>query len=87
MMAGAKGERGIDLDGDTIDPRALAGMRAMYHETSGRDRREAFAALVHPIGGRERLERQRPRGRGARRGRNQRAHGGLIGVPAEVHGQ
>ena len=62
-------------------------MRAMHDETSGLDRRQAFAALVDPIGGRERLEGQRLGGRGASRGCNQRAHGSLIGGLAEMHGQ
>ena len=87
VVAGAKGEPGIDLDGDAIDPRAFAGMRAMHDETSGLDRREAFAALVDPIGGRERLEPQRLGGRGAGRRCNQRAQGGFIRVLAEIDRQ
>jgi len=87
VVAGAKGEPCIDLDGDAIDPRALACMRAMHDETSGLDRRQAFAALVDPIGGRERLEHQRLGGRGATRGCNQRTHGGFIRVLAEMERQ
>ena len=87
VVAGAKGEPCIDLNGDAIDPRGPAGMRAMHDETSGLDRREAFAALVDPIGGRERLEPQRLGGRGAGRRCNQRAQGGLIRVLAEMDRQ
>jgi hypothetical protein len=86
-MAGAEGERSFDLDADAARRDARARMRPMHDETAGVDRREAFKALAHPIGGRERLEHQRiRRGRAGRR-RDQRPHRRLVRPLAKMEGQ
>src|SRR5262245_38585735 len=86
-MAGAEGERGLDLDTDAVYSDARARVRPVYDETPGVDRRETFQALAHPVGGRERLEYERVRGRRAGRRRDQRPHRRFIRPLAEMEGQ
>jgi hypothetical protein len=85
-MAGAEGERSLDLDADAAHRDARARMRPMHDETARVDRRETFQALAHPVGGRERLERERIRCRRARRRRDQRPHRRLVRPLAEMEG-
>jgi hypothetical protein len=50
VMAGAEGERGLDLDADPMRRNAVPIMRAMDDEAAGLDGFEALEALRHPVG-------------------------------------
>src|SRR5262249_58832512 len=80
VVTRAEGEPRLDLDADTVRSHARAVMRTVHDKTAGFDRRETFEAFAHPVRGRERLERQRMGRRAAGGGRDQRAHGRLIGL-------
>ena len=67
MVAGAEGQSGLDFDADAVGLNARAVVRPMDDETAGLDRLEAIETLPHPVGRRQRLERQRIRGLGAGR--------------------
>ena len=60
VMAGAEGERRLDLDADPVDRDAGAVVRAVDDETAGRDRLEPGEALAHPILRRDALETRAP---------------------------
>ena len=47
-MAGAEGERGLDLDADAVDRNAVAIVRAMHDEAPGGDRLEPGEAFAAP---------------------------------------
>jgi hypothetical protein len=49
-MAGAEGERGLDLDRNAGGWSFAAVMRAMHDEAAGFDGFEAFQASLHPVG-------------------------------------
>ena len=59
VMAGAEGERRLDLDADPAWRDAGAIVRAVHDEAAGRDRLQAREALAHPILGGDALEAQR----------------------------
>ena len=62
VMAGAEGERGLDLDRQGIDrhPQAVvAVVAAVHHEAAGAHRRQPGEALRHPVGLGQRFEGQR----------------------------
>ena len=84
VMAGAEGERGLDLDAQRVDRHRGAVMRAVHDEAAGAHRLEAGEALRHPVGLRQRLEGQRRRRVLARRHPHQRAHRRLVGRLAEI---
>ena len=84
VMAGAEGERRLDLNADLVRPHAGATVRPVHDEPTGLDRREAFEAFAHPVRGRERLEPQRIGCRRAGGGRDQRPHGRFVGSIAEI---
>ena len=56
VMAGAEGKRRLDLDGNAVDPDAVAVMRPMHHEAAGFDRLETVEAPAYPVRGRQHLE-------------------------------
>src|SRR5512135_2005371 len=58
MMAGAEGERGLDLDADPVRRHATAIMRTVHHETANRDRPQPEKAFRDPILGGDALEAQ-----------------------------
>jgi hypothetical protein len=58
VMAGAEGQRRLDLDGNAVDPDAVAVMRPMHHEAAGFDRLETVEAPAYPVRGRQHLEGQ-----------------------------
>ena len=60
VMAGAEGERGLDLDADPVGRHAPAIMRAVHDEAAGGDRLEPGDAFAHPILRRDAREAQRP---------------------------
>jgi hypothetical protein len=87
MMAGAEGERCLDLDADAVCPHPRAIMRAMHHKTSGTDRRQSLQALAHPVGGCQRFEHEGVRCLLTGRGRDQGSQPRLIGSIAEMQGE
>ena len=62
-MAGAEGERGLDLDADPVSGDAMTVVRAVHQEAAGLDRLQAFEARLHPVFCLDRLEAQARRGR------------------------
>jgi hypothetical protein len=48
-MAGAEGERGLDLDADAVGRNAGTVVRAVYDKAAGRDRLQSDEALGDPI--------------------------------------
>ena len=68
VMAGAEGERRLDLDADAVGRDAGAIMRAVHDEAAGRDRRQSGEASRDPVLRRDALEAERLGGRGAGRG-------------------
>ena len=85
VMAGAEGERRLDLDADAVARDARAS-RARRARRSGR-RRPAAAGSPHPILRGQRLEDERVGGRRAGGERDQRAHRRLVRRLAEMHGE
>ncbi len=84
MVAGAEGESGLDLDADTVGLDACAVVRAVDDETAGLDRLEAIETFSHPVGRRERLERERVGELGAGRQSDQGADGRFVGRFAKI---
>jgi hypothetical protein len=58
VMAGAESERRLDLDGDLVRAHVGACVCAVHHEPPGLDWCETLEAFAHPIGRRQRFERQ-----------------------------
>ena len=56
VMAGAEGERRLDLDAELVWRHARAIVRAMDDEASGRHRDEVFEARLDPVLGLDRVE-------------------------------
>ena len=86
VMAGAEGERGLDLDADPVRRHTPAIMRAVHDEAAGGDRLEPGDAFAHPILRRHAREAQRMRRLAPGRRRDQRAHRVFVGRCAEVDG-
>ena len=57
-MAGAESERGLDLDRDAVAVPAPAVVPPMENETPGRNRPQPIEARLHPVAGRDCLERE-----------------------------
>ncbi len=86
-MAGAEGERSLDLDGDGIAWDARALVRAMHDKTAGAHRRQVGQTLRHPVSVGDGLEAQRLCRRVAGDQRHLRAHRFLVGRIAKVNRQ
>jgi hypothetical protein len=86
VVAGAEGQRRLDLDADAVGSNARAVMRAVHHEASGLDRGQSLQARLDPIGRRDAPEDQRIGGLGSGREPDQGAHRRLIGRVAKVEG-
>ena len=84
VMAGAEGERRLDLDADPVDRNAGAVVGAVHDKTAGRDRRQAGEAFAHPVLRRDAREGQRPGRRGPGGARDQRAHRLAVGRRAKI---
>jgi hypothetical protein len=56
VMAGAEGERGLDLDADAVARNAGAVVRSMDQKAAGRDRLEPRKARRDPVARRHRLD-------------------------------
>ena len=85
-MAGAEGERGLDLDADALRGNPVAVMRAVNDEAAGLDRLEAFQARLHPVLRLHRLEAHACRRRLVGGQRDQLPDGGFIRRLAEMDG-
>ena len=86
VMAGAEGERGLDLDADAIARHGDAIVRAVNDEAAGRDRLQPGEAFADPILGGDGLEVQRlARFRAAGHG-GQFAHRGFVGRRGKMDG-
>ena len=86
MMAGAKGERGLDLDADIVGAQFCAIMRAVNQKSPDAHRLETGEALRNPVRRRDRLDDQRPRRVLVCRERDQTAQACLIGRLAKMDG-
>ncbi len=84
VMAGAEGQRGLDLDADVVGLDARAVMRAMHDEAAGAHRLQTGQAFLDPVGGRDRLDGERGRRRIAGRERDLRAQSGFVRRLAEM---
>ena len=60
VMAGAEGERRLDLDADAVGRNAGAVMGAVHDEAAGRDRLQPGEALAHPVLRRDRARNAAP---------------------------
>ncbi len=74
VVAGAEGERCLDLDADPVDRNAGAVVGAVNDKPSGPNRLQAGEALAHPVFRRDAFEGKRLRGLGSCGRRGQRAH-------------
>ena len=86
VVAGAEGERGLDLDADVVGAQSCAVMRAMNEKAPDAHRLEIGEALRNPIRRRHRLDGQQPRRSLARRDRDQTAQACLLGRLAKMDG-
>ena len=84
VVAGAEGQRRLDLDAERVRLDAAAVMRAVDDETAGRHRLQPFEALCDPVGRRHRFEGERLRGGVAGGKPHQVAHGGFVRRLAEM---
>ena len=87
VVAGAEGERRLDLDADAVAGDARAVVRAVHHEAAGFDRGEALEARAHPVLRRQPLEGERVRRVRAGGEGDQRPHRGFVRRIAEMHGE
>ncbi len=78
VVAGAEGQRGLDLDADVVGLDARAVMRAVHDEAAGPHRLQTAKAFLDPVGGRDRLDGERGRRRIARRERDLRAQSRFV---------
>ena len=78
VMAGAEGERRLDLDADAVGWNARAVVRPVHQEAPGRDRLEPGEARGHPVARRDRLDDEIPRRRRARNGRHELTQRGRV---------
>ena len=85
MMAGAKGERRLDLDADAVCRDAGTIVRTVDNEAAGLDRRQAGEAVAHPVGRRDQIEMERFGGSSTCRGGRQRAQRIFIGRGAKMN--
>ncbi len=83
-MAGAEGERGFDLDADTVRRDAGAVVRAVHGKAAGRDRLEPGKAFRDPIRRGDGLKAQRACRRGAAGHCRQCAHACLVGRATKI---
>ena len=74
VMAGAEGERRLDLDADAVERNAAAVVRAVHRKTAGRDRLKPGEACADPILHGDTLEAQRLSSRRPQHGRDQVAY-------------
>jgi|SRR6516165_1402249 len=84
VMAGTKGEPGIDLDCAPVSRKAPPVVTPMHDEGARFDRTEPFLAYAHPIHGRKLLKYELFRRAFARDQPDERAHGLLLGPPTKV---
>ena len=84
-MAGAEGERRLDLDTNPVDRNTRAVVGAVNDETAGRDRIEAGEALADPVRRLDARELQRRSSSGPGGRCDHRAHRFLIGRGAEMN--
>jgi hypothetical protein len=63
VVAGAEGERGLDLDGEVVDPQRCAVMRSVDEEAPGPHRPQPIERRLDPILRRDPLEGGALRGR------------------------
>ena len=59
MVAGAESQPGLDFDTDAVGLYAGAVMRTMDHKSARLDWLQAVEAFPHPVGRRQRFERER----------------------------
>ena len=83
VMAGAEGERGVDLDCDVVGAHFAAAVRSMHDEAPGPHRLQPFERGGHPVLGVDAPEARPRRDLFARDGGDQRAEVFLIGRGAE----
>src|SRR5215470_19485292 len=86
MMAGAEGERGLDLDRNAVFWHASTIMGSMHHEPAGLDRPQALVARLDPVLRRRGLERDALGGVGTSRERDERAHCRFVRRIAKMDG-
>ncbi len=86
VVAGAEGERGLDLDADVVGAQFCAVMRAVNKKAADAHRLEIGEALRNPIRRRDRLDAQPPRRVLSCRERNQAAQACLIGRLSKMDG-
>ena len=84
VMAGAEGERRLDLDADAVGRHAGAVMRAVHDEAAGRDRRQSGEALPNPVRRFDAPEAQSRGRRGSGRRLHRRPHRVSVGRRAEM---
>ena len=86
VMAGAEGERRLDLDAEIVRMHARAVVRAVHEEAAGAHRLQAFEALAYPVGVADGLEAQRLRGLVAAGDADELAQPHLVSRALHVHG-
>ena len=84
VMAGAEGERGLDLDADAVGRDRRPVVRAMHREAAGDDRPEIAQARGNPIRRRDGFERERRACLGSGRFGDTGSHRRLVGRRGEV---